>query len=492
MSVFKRGNIWWYEFLFGGRRIQESSKSTSKTIAKQAEQNRRRELEKGINNIQDVRHQLIRPLREVAKEYLASYALRHRSATYAECAAKHVNRQLGDKMVVDINERTVRDYQDERLKEGAAPKTINEEVGVLLRIMGERGELIRARLKKDKLLKLKVPKHAAKVFSPEEKEQLIEAARGAKSPTIYPALMLATNTGMRSSEIRTLKWEQVDLEKRYLVVGRSNTDAGEGRTIPFNPPLYEALQEHSQWFTLMFGKIEPQWYLFPFGKLHQLDPTRPITTLKTAWINVRERAAVKGRLHDTRHTLITELAESGAGEETIMDIAGHVSRQMLRHYSHIRMEAKRDALEAVWRKGEESKSRKSENEEATQNSSRVLPTALPVEGASLQKSLQGTKNGGQKGCRGASKPLKRIGSSARTRTWNPSVNRQHKLGYLVDFAARLATLEHAKARREHSSGTDLVLVFLLVFYPKDRTNVTKSAGEKKSKCIHHARTKTAK
>ena len=30
-----------------------------------------------------------------------------------------------------------------------------------------------------------------------------------------------------------------------------------------------------------------------------------------------------------------------------MQIAGHVSRQMLRHYSHIRMIAKRDALDAV-------------------------------------------------------------------------------------------------------------------------------------------------
>ena len=422
MSVFKRGNIWWYEFWFSGRRIQESSKSTSKTIAKQAEQNRRRELEKGYNNIQDVRQQLILPLREVAKEYLTSYALRHRSATYAECAAKHLNVHLGDRMIVDINEKAVREYQDERLKEGAAPKTINEEVGVLLRIMGERGELVRARLRKDKMLKLRVLKHAAKVFSPEEKAQLIEAARAAKSPTIYPALMLATNTGMRSSEIRTLKWEQVDLEKQFLIVGRSKTDASEGRTIPFNPPLYEALKEHREWFELTFGRIEPQWYLFPFGKLHQLDPTRPITTLKTAWTNVRERAAVKGRLHDTRHTLITELGESGAGEETIMDIAGHVSRQMLRHYSHIRMEAKREALEAVWRKGQEAISRKAEAAETVQDSSPVLLNAPAVEEVSLQKSLRGTKNPVQNGCRGVSKSLKRIGSSARTRTWNPSVN----------------------------------------------------------------------
>jgi uncharacterized hydantoinase/oxoprolinase family protein len=41
------------------------------------------------------------------------------------------------------------------------------------------------------------------------------------------------------------------------------------------------------------------------------------------------------------------LAESGAGDETIMAIAGHVDRQMLRRYSHIRMKAKREALESV-------------------------------------------------------------------------------------------------------------------------------------------------
>jgi integrase len=54
---------------------------------------------------------------------------------------------------------------------------------------------------------------------------------------------------------------------------------------------------------------------------------------------VRKNAKVKGRWHDNRHTLITELAESGAGDETIMETAGHVDRQMLRHYSHIRMKA---------------------------------------------------------------------------------------------------------------------------------------------------------
>ena len=44
---------------------------------------------------------------------------------------------------------------------------------------------------------------------------------------------------------------------------------------------------------------------------------------------------------------MTELAESGAGDEVIMSIAGHVSRAMLSRYSHVRMEAKRRALDEI-------------------------------------------------------------------------------------------------------------------------------------------------
>jgi hypothetical protein len=67
MSVFKRGKVWWYEFWFAGRRIQESTKATSKTVAKLAEQKRRRELEEGFNSIEDRRDERIRTIKEVAK-----------------------------------------------------------------------------------------------------------------------------------------------------------------------------------------------------------------------------------------------------------------------------------------------------------------------------------------------------------------------------------------------------------------------------------------
>src|SRR5205807_4553411 len=127
--------------------------------------------------------------------------------------------------------------------------------------------------KRQKCLKLKVRNNIAKVYSPEEKTGLTAEAQTSKSPNIYPALMLAQNTGMRSSEIRRIQWKQVDLTKRFLIVAKSKTDAGEGRTIPLNSALYEALSKHAVWFELRFGRIEPDWYLFPFGKSKHLDPS---------------------------------------------------------------------------------------------------------------------------------------------------------------------------------------------------------------------------
>ena len=423
MSVFKRGKIWWYEFWFAGRRIQESSKATSKTVAKLAEQKRRRELEEGFNSIEDRRDERIRTIKEIATDYLEGYRLRNRSATFAEYAIGHLTRLLGATMIVDADEAMVLAYQEQRLREEAAPKTINEEVGFLLRLLGERGDLIRAHLRKKKALKLKGSKSVARAYSPEEKQKLVEASREARSPTIYPALMLALNAGMRNAEIRHLRWSQVDLKKQFLTVGKSKTEAGEGRTIPLNGALLEALQHHAEWYTLRFGKMEPEWYLFPFGRANHLDPTRPITTIKTAWANAKERAGVTGRLHDSRHTLITELAESGAGDQTIMDIAGHVSRQMLKHYSHIRMQAKREALEAVWKNQQDAEKRK--KEEDANRAQDCLPErndTKEIEGESLQKSLQSGASTGAAHRRKARKSLKRIGSSGRTRTYNPSVN----------------------------------------------------------------------
>jgi len=347
MALFKRGKIWWYEFLFGRRRVRESAKTTSKTVARLAEQKRRRQLEDGFNGVEDNREERIKSIKALGRAYLDDYRLRHKSVVFAEYAVRNVIRLVGAVMAVDVTEQTVIAYQTTRLREGAAPKTINEEVGFLVRLLGEVGDVLRMRLRRKKSLKLAVQRGPGKAYTPEEKAALMAAAKTARSPAIYPALMLALNAGMRDAEIRRLQWGRLDLARAILTVGESKTEAGEGRTIPLNSALLRAMVDYSKWYTQRFGTIQPEWYVFPFGKPWPKDPTRPMVTLKTSWDNARKKAGVSGRWHDNRHTLITDLAESGAGDETIRDIAGHVSKQMLKHYSHIRMEAKRKALESI-------------------------------------------------------------------------------------------------------------------------------------------------
>jgi len=53
------------------------------------------------------------------------------------------------------------------------------------------------------------------------------------------------------------------------------------------------------------------------------------------------------RFHELPHQAISELAEAGAPDATLMALAGHMSRRMLEHYSHVRMAAKRHAVELL-------------------------------------------------------------------------------------------------------------------------------------------------
>jgi hypothetical protein len=83
----------------------------------------------------------------------------------------------------------------------------------------------------------------------------------------------------------------------------------------------------------------------------QYDPAQPLSRWgwRTAWRKLAKDAGLEGlRPHDLRHHAITKLAESAeASEQTIKSIAGHLSREMLTHYSHIRQEAKRKAVAAL-------------------------------------------------------------------------------------------------------------------------------------------------
>ena len=88
-----------------------------------------------------------------------------------------MSKLLGGSLVVEITPNVVKRYQADRLKEKAGPKTINDEVQLLLRLCGEQGALIRATLRRDKALKLALPPSPGRPYSTDEKARMLEEAQ---------------------------------------------------------------------------------------------------------------------------------------------------------------------------------------------------------------------------------------------------------------------------------------------------------------------------
>ena len=160
-------------------------------------------------------------------------------------------------------------------------------------------------------------------------------------------LRIALLTGMRVGEIQTLRWSQVNFDAHVVTVGRAKTSCGTGRQVPMGRDLQHLLQAHRVWFTAIFNRPESEHYLFPWGTPSPVDPTRCIGDIKKAWGNLKKRTGVRCRFHDLRHTAATKMAEAGVPESTMLAILGHMSRSMLERYSHVRMTAKRTAIEVL-------------------------------------------------------------------------------------------------------------------------------------------------
>lgn len=162
------------------------------------------------------------------------------------------------------------------------------------------------------------------------------------------AAVLTLNTTMRGCELKSLKWRDVDLFERVLTIHRqgTKTDAG-ARVIPLNRDAVLALAElKDRGENLAAAGLEH--FILPACEHGHIQPDKPMKGWRTAWRSLTRAAGLQGlRPHDLRHHVITELSEKGLGEETIMSLAGHVSREMLSHYSHIRLQAKRRAVEAL-------------------------------------------------------------------------------------------------------------------------------------------------
>ncbi len=272
-------------------------------------------------------------------------------------ALKRLLRSFGHRRLCDITTDDIRDYQLERKFE-VGNRMVNLEVKTLRQIL--RSNKLWARIADDYKPLPENTEGPGRALSVEEEKRLFSTARSNPQwQTAYYAALLAANTTARGCELKGLRLQDVDLMNRTMRVRRLTTKSDAGcRIVPLNDTAMWAttrLLERAK----VLGATEPDHYLFPACRFRETqegrnvvgagyDPASPMKTWRTAWRNLTRQAGLKGlRFHDLRHHCITRLAEAGVPEQTLMAISGHVSRQMLEHYSHIRMQAKRKAVKAI-------------------------------------------------------------------------------------------------------------------------------------------------
>src|SRR6202021_1235648 len=206
VSVYRRGDVWWYKFRLGGQTIRESSKSESKTVAKDAERQRRRELEESWNQI---KRRKLPPLFSIASaDWLKTRTnIAHSTERSYKLAISQLTTDFGKELLCDISAEDLAAYQTRRKRDGVSNRTVNLEMGVLRSILRRyrMWEAIAADV--DFLQESPSPGRA---LTHEEESGLLDVASKSRCRSLYPVVMLALNSGMRASEIRNLTWAQVD------------------------------------------------------------------------------------------------------------------------------------------------------------------------------------------------------------------------------------------------------------------------------------------
>jgi integrase len=349
MALKKRGRIWHTHFFVDGQRFRQSLGTSDWREAQRKEKELIAQASQG--KLAPVSQQFSKlTFGEAAKKNLAERVVRlaPRSVQTERERLKPLCSVFGPVKVHRITVEMVRTYVAGRKTANVANKTINLELGVL------RGVMKRAKLwhhLSDDIKPLPVHTQIGRAMTLDEKLRLAKTA-GMKPEwqNARLAMVLALNTTMRACEIKALRWYDVDFLAGTVTIRRSKTEAGQ-RVIPLNDDALRATRELYRRASAI-GGTHPDHYVFPACENERFDPTIPQKSWRSAWRSLRKAAGIAAlRFHDLRHHAITELAESQASDATIMAIAGHVSRQMLEHYSHVRLDLKRKALDGLSTRG---------------------------------------------------------------------------------------------------------------------------------------------
>jgi len=141
--------------------------------------------------------------------------------------------------------------------------------------------------------------------------------RHTDSKLLKPIVLLAVETAMRRSEIASLEWKHLNLDKKTILI--PVTKNGETREVPLSDLALKQILQMDNTQSRIFN-ITPHAITIAFGR-------------------ACKRAGVNGLpFHALRHEAISRFFEKGFSIAEVALISGHKTWSMLRRYTHLKAE----------------------------------------------------------------------------------------------------------------------------------------------------------
>lgn len=348
MAIYKRGSVYWYEFVFKSDRIRESTRIGNQNVARQIEAARKSALAKGEVGILD------KPPVPTFKEF----APRFEDAIETLCKDKPATvefykerlRRLLDHAPLAlarldaIDEELIEALKRQRTRQVSrrgrplSVASINRELATLRRLLRLANEWrVIERLPRIRLFRGEVNREFVLSYQ-QEKRYLQEAPQ-----PLGDVAMLMLDTGARPGEASALEWKYVRLNPApgsrfgyiHIAGGKSkNTKRNLSLTARVKDML-KARRHAAKGTRYVFASEgDPPFLVSSLD--HQHAELRTLLKLSQEFV-----------LHSLRHTMLTRLGESGADAFTIMKIAGHSSVVVSQRYVHPSPESLERAFERL-------------------------------------------------------------------------------------------------------------------------------------------------
>ena len=336
MSIYKRGGVYWFNFWWGEKHIQESTKQGNPRVARQIEAAHRTRLAKGEVGIEEPKP--VPAFEEFARDFRETMRRLHEAKPKT---IKYYENGLNRLLEFDPLRQARLDRVDEALiaayvakrktdkKRGGKPlqvATINRELEVLRRMLrlAQEWKVIAT---VPRIRRLPGERQRDRILTHEEEQAYLANA----PQPLQDIATILVQTGMRPEEVFRMRWENIHFEPAgdanygYILNPFGKTKAAR-RAIPMTQRVQGALEmRHAEQ-----GQPAEGW-AFPAG-----TKSGRVESVKSQHRKALRLSGLHNPfvLYSLRHTLLTRLGEAGADPFVIQKIAGHSNILISQRYVH--------------------------------------------------------------------------------------------------------------------------------------------------------------